>query len=182
MKFHRYCTVFLAYLSAGISMAHAAISYTVAPLADDRWRYEYTVTNATLPGPVDEFTILFDVNLVGTLLAADGPPGWDLLLIQPDVNLPAAGFLDGLAMAGGINPGDSAVFTVEFIYLASGLPGPQLFTFVDPDTLVTLEIGMTATVPEPASTWLLLSGLGVLLLAHRHIVTGKRDETEVCHV
>jgi hypothetical protein len=157
----------LAVLSLTLSAAHATvIDYTSAALGGNRWRFDYTIHNDTLGAPLDEFTVFFDENLFANLADATGPSDWDLLLIQPDTAIPAAGYFDGLALAGGIAAGDMlSGFSVTFDYLGAGAPGAQLFSIVDPVSFDELDSGVTHGphgVPLPGSLPLMLAGMGAM--------------------
>lgn len=153
----------LALLLCAMSAAHAAsIGYTTTSLGGTQWRYDYTVSNTTLTVPIAEFTLFFSAGLYANLRNASAVPGWDLLLVQPDTAIPASGYFDALALAGGINPGATATgFSVTFDYLGAGSPGAQPFSIVDPVSFIELEAGVTqaAGVPLPSTPWLLLAGV-----------------------
>ena len=94
-----------------------------------------------------------------------GPSGWDLLLIQPDTGIPAAGYFDGLALADGIALDDAlGGFSVTFDYLGAGTPGSQLFSIVNPNSFDELDSGTTKrfSVPQPGTLPLMLAGMGAL--------------------
>lgn len=157
----------LAVMSLTLSVAHATvIDYTSTALGGNRWRFDYTIHNDTLAAPLDEFTVFFNENLFANLADAAGPSGWDLLLIQPDTAIPAAGYFDGLALAGGIGAGAAlGGFSVTFDYLGAGAPGAQLFSIVDPATFDELDSGVTQgpnSVPLPGSLPLMLAGMGAM--------------------
>ena len=157
----------LALLLCAMSAAHAAsIGYTATALGGTQWRYDYTVSNTTLAVPIAELTLFFSVGQHATLHDISTAPGWDVLLVQPDPAIPASGYLDALALAGGIHPGATATgFSVTFNYLGAGSPGPQAFSIVDPVSFIALETGLTqpSAVALPSTPWLLLAG--VLALA-----------------
>jgi len=152
----------------GLPLAHATtIDFSATQLGDSRWRYDYVIHNDSLGSALDEFTIFFDHTLFGNLGGATGPAGWDLLVIQPDDAIPAAGFFDGLAPAGaGIAPGASlGGFSVSFDYFGPGMPGAQVFSIVDPLTFIELDSGMTGSgvVPVPVSGTFGLLAIGLAM-------------------
>ncbi|MCX7290578.1 hypothetical protein, partial [Janthinobacterium sp.] len=114
--------VLLALLLWAMSAAHAAtIGYTATSLGGTQWRYDYTVSNTTLAIPIAEFTLFFSVGQYANLHSVSAAPGWDVLLVPPDPAIPASGYLDALALAGGIIPGATATgFSVTFDYLGAG--------------------------------------------------------------
>jgi hypothetical protein len=150
-------------LLIGMSCAQATtIDYTATQLSGTRWRYDYTVHNDTLGSPLQDFTIYFNENLFTNLINESTQASWDLLLIQPDKNIPAAGFFDGLAPGSGLAFGASADgFSVSFDYLGTGMPGRQSFSIYETATWGEIEKGMTgsAAVPLPGTLSLLAIGL-----------------------
>ncbi|WP_240453616.1 hypothetical protein [Janthinobacterium agaricidamnosum] len=166
--------VLLALLLCAMSAAHAtSIGYTATSLGGTQWRYDYTVSNTTLAVPIEEFTLFFSVGTYANLQSVSTAPGWDVLLVQPDPAIPASGYLDALALAGGIVPGATATgFSVTFDYLGAGSPGAQPFSILDPVSFIELDTGITqpAAVPLPSTPWLLLAGvLGLACLRRRQL-------------
>ena len=155
--------VLLALLLCAMSAAHAAsIGYTATSLGGTQWRYDYTVSNTTLAVPIAEFTLFFSVGQHAMLHDISTAPGWDVLLVRPDPAIPASGYLDALALAGGIHPGATATgFSVTFDYRGAGSPGAQPFSILDPVSFIELETGITqaAAVALPSTPWLLLAGV-----------------------
>ena len=158
---------FLLLFTLPLTLAHATIiDYTTTALNGSQWRYDYVIHNDTL-GALEEFTIYFDEALYGQVLNVSGPAGWDLLTVQPDIGLPAAGYFDAMSFIGGIS-GSSAVggFAVTFDYLGAGDPGAQRFSIIDPLSFAQLDSGMThdaAAIPIPATPWLMLGGTLAIL-------------------
>lgn len=164
----------LALLLCAMSAAHAAsIGYTATSLGGTQWRYDYTVSNTTLAVPIAEFTLFFSVGPYANLHDISTAPGWDVLLVQPDPAIPASGYFDALALAGGIAPGATATgFSVTFDYLGAGTPGAQPFSILDPVSFIELEAGITqaAAVALPSTPWLLLAGvLAMACLGRRQL-------------
>jgi hypothetical protein len=152
--------------------AHASlIEFSVANLGANAWRYAYEITNDSLPGGINEFTIHFDRALYSGLSVSGTPAGWDSLVVQPDPAIPANGFFDSLALAQPLALGSSlSGFAVDFIFLGAGTPGVQPFDIVDPATFAVLASGTTqpaqigppppnGTAAEPASAVLLFTAL-----------------------
>ncbi|MDO8064650.1 hypothetical protein [Janthinobacterium sp. SUN206] len=161
----------LALLLCAMSAAHAThIGYTATALGGTQWRYDYTVSNTTLGVPIGEFTLFFSVGRYANLHKVSTAPGWDVLLVQPDPAIPASGYLDALALAGGINPGATATgFSVTFDYLGAGSPGAQPFSILDPVSFIELDSGSTqpAAIALPSTPWLLLAGVLAMLCLRR---------------
>lgn len=167
----------LALASLPISGSAAVISFTPSYLVGNQWKYDYTITVPAGDPSVDEFTIFFGPTLYSNLAVAATPLGWDSLVIQPDVGIPANGFFDALALVFGITTGISqGGFAVSFDYLGAGNPGAQRFEIVDPYTFSTLQTGFTfaatpptSTVPEPNALALMLLALALLLSFHTFV-------------
>ena len=159
----------LALLLCAMSAAHAtSIGYTATSLGGTQWRYDYTVSNNTLAVPIEEFTLFFVPGMYRKLLDVSTAPGWDLLLVQPDPAIPDNGYLDALALAGGIAPGASAAgFSVTFDYLGVGRPGTQLFVILDPVSFLEIDTGGTQAVALPSTPCLLLAGMLAMLCLRR---------------
>jgi hypothetical protein len=142
-------------------MAEAIVSYDLTDFGNDRYRYDYEVTNVSLPDAIEEFTVWFDYSLFANLaLATPDPPAgdWDELVVQPAPGLPDDGYYDALGVSGGIAMGSGvAGFAVEFDWLGEGLPGSQPFDIVDPETFDIVFSDFT--VPEPGTWGLLLVGM-----------------------
>lgn len=147
------------------------ISYQVTDQADttpgqDLWQYSYSISGYTFNTGYG-FTVLFDYSLYSNL--EDPPPfvnsDWSPLVLQPDLSLTADGTYDALALADNASLADP--FTVSFVWLGIGTPGPQSFDVYDPDFEI-IESGRTtlagpAQIPEPATLLLLVSGLAGLI-------------------
>ncbi|MBE3024495.1 hypothetical protein IMS62_07385 [Janthinobacterium sp. GW458P] len=166
----------LALLLCAMSAAHAtSIGYAASSLGGTQWRYDYTVSNTSLAVPIEEFTLFFSVGQYARLRNVSTAPGWDVLLVQPDPAIPASGYVDALALAGGIVPGGAATgFSVTFDYLGAGSPGAQPFTILDPVSFIELDSGSTqpAAVAVPSTPWLLLAGILALAGLRRRQLAG----------
>jgi hypothetical protein len=159
-------------LAFGSPLVAATIYYEPVDLpdqvqGDDLWRYNYLVTGFTFNSD-QGFTISFDIDRYRDL---EIPPifannDWDVLVFQPDSNLPADGAYDALALVNGASL--QATFPVDFIFLGAGQPGSQRFDISQFDSqgnLVTvLESGFTTLIPEPGPLLLTFFGLSALYL------------------
>lgn len=171
-----------------VSTAHAAtVAYEVTFLGGNQWRYDYTVNNSMPSLRFDELTVYFDVNRYSTLASPLAPPGWDPIVIQPDIHIPANGFYDALNLSG-INTTGASIseFFVSFDYIFAGTPSSQTYELVDSSTFSIVGSGMTieapvvpnppSTVPEPSSLLLMLLGLASVCAASGFRFRGKTGE------
>lgn len=139
--------------------AHAAdIQYTATPLGGTAWRYDYVVTNDSLPG-LDEFSVFFDAASFANLAVTASPPGWSSIALQPSET--ADGLFDSLALNASLAQGASiGGFSVTFTFLSQGTPGSQGFAVIDPfDNNRVLQEGLTRPIPEAQTLAMLLAGL-----------------------
>lgn len=140
------------------------------PGGGDLWQYTYHVSDFPTPAANKAFEILFDLALYSDL--QDPPPAvpdWDILVFQPDPNIPDPGRYAALALSDGASL--AAPFTIEFVWLGAPgtTPGTQPFELnaydADGNFVMTLASDLrtapaqTAPVPEPASLVLLAVGL-----------------------
>lgn len=162
--------VVMAACCAGLAPAGAAqIVYSQVHLADNRWQLNFTVTAGSAEH-IGEFSIFFTPAWYANLALDAAPAGWDVIAVQPDAALPADGYLDGLALAGGLANATLGGFALSFDYLGAGAPAGQRFEIVDPVTFATISSGMTqpiSSVPEPGSAAMLAGGLALLMAASR---------------
>jgi hypothetical protein len=144
------------------------VGYFSTELEEGRWRYVYRVTNQSLAHAVAEFTIWFEVDVYDNLLVETLDPlaaDWDELVVQPDPILHDDGFYDALALEDGILTGESAGwFRVSFDWLGEGMPGPQAFDIIDPDTFEVIYSGVTVFIPEPSTGALMIIFLSFFTL------------------
>lgn len=117
-------------------------------------RYTYYLTDITLLSG-QELNIRFDPALFGSLSNATASPGFSVMLFQP--NQPPGAFGDLSALSTMNQTSSTASFSLEFLYLGQGLPGPQPY-FINQFNVnggfTTLESGLTSPaspVPEPGT-------------------------------
>lgn len=157
----------------------ASVTYQITSLGGAAWRYDYALSNDTSGVAVDEFSIYFGQSLYENLRLPTGAADWDLVLLQPDSGLPAAGVFDGLALGTLLEPGQTITgFSVVVDYLAAGTPGSQDFEFLDSATLQVIESGVTVPEPLPEPVSSTLTGLGLAICAGcasaRRLRSGRR--------
>jgi hypothetical protein len=153
-----------------------SIDYSLVPLGGNVYRYVYTITNNGSLGNatrVQLFDILFDPSLyqepsLQIVTPASLQTQWSELLLKSVPGVSAA--YDALALQGGIPVGSTVSgFSVQFVWLGSGVPGTQPFQIFDPNTFQLLQTGQTTTPSSPvaapaASTFsLILLAVGLAL-------------------
>ena len=158
-------------LIAGPARA-ATIDTTLLDLGGSVWEATFSITN-DLAVDINQFTVYFDVASYRSLGLGPTPTDWDAIVLQPDPLLPDDGIYDALALTAGLAPGTSlGGFTVQFLFLGAGAPGPLQFDIVDPDTFDVLASGASVptVVPLPAAAWLLVSGCWLLTFSRRRLL------------
>jgi PEP-CTERM motif len=142
----------------------AGISAAYHPLTGNQWAVDFVVTGDGTPAVIGDFTIYFPDTSFAALSVAASPAAWDSIVVQPDTALHSPGFLDSLALAGGIGSGVSVSgFQVKFNFLGTGNPLPLRFDINDANFHAVYS-GLTSVtaVPEPETAWLILLGLGAI--------------------
>ena len=158
----------LFFSCAGFAVPMTKICYEPTEVGADRWQYNYEVTNISLAGAIEEFTIWFDIGQYDNLaLETLDPPAanWDELVWDPDPVISDDGGYDAwVNLATPIGVGQSiSGFAVSFDWLGTGDPASQYYEIIDPVTFNTIDSGWT--IPEP--TTLILLGAGLLALRKR---------------
>lgn len=149
-------------------------TFEATDLGQNTWRYDYSITNDTLADPLTYFVIDFDLGAYTNLRDAAGPLGWDILLLQPDPQIPAGGVFDALALEGGIELGATlGGFSLIFDFLGTGTPGAQLFSVLNLDFEIidngSVVDAASVSVPEPGTLALLGAGLLLTTLRRRRL-------------
>ncbi len=156
------CWISWLLLCAGAQAAAVTATYTA--LVGNTWSVDFNIANdGTIPS-IGGFTVYFDEGSFEALVLQASPAAWDSLLVQPDPNIPDAGFLDAMAIdvADELGAGQSiGGWTVQFNYLGNGLPGALSFDIVDRDfnTLFSGRTAVVSPVSEPSTVALLAAAL-----------------------
>jgi hypothetical protein len=151
----------------------AEVHYEIAGLgvnAAGQSLYRYTYEPVDIVFEKDqELDIRFDPNLFAALFNALAPPDFDVLLLQP--NTPPGAFGDYSALALVSNPVISSPFSVDVVFIGSGIPGAQPYfinqydgngQFVATVIQGATTSGSSAVVPEPGSLSVVSAGLCML--------------------
>jgi hypothetical protein len=152
-------------LGAGQSWAasihYVTFEFPAGPTGKDIWQYGYTLEVAPDEfNPDQGFAIEFDPTLYSSI-ESPSLGGWDIVVLQPDLELPAPGVFDALALFTLDQP---AQFVISFEWLGGPEgPGSQPYSLyqLDDSGFVTV-IGTGTTVPEPAFAMLLAAVAGGL--------------------
>jgi hypothetical protein len=152
----------------GVTLRYNLIDLGTATSGETLHRFTYSLSDAVI-AESQEINIRFDPAVFRLISNPTAPPGFTTLVLQPDN--PPGTFGDYSALAVIANPSLAGLFTVDFVLVHNGLPGPQPFSINQFDTLTgsfvrTVESGSTqlagpAAVPEPRSFW--LAGAGLIL-------------------
>jgi hypothetical protein len=145
--------------ASGASAAVVDSAYTF--LGGSSWVADFTVRNDGMPATIDSLTVYFPEAFISGLDLLASPAGWDTMIFQPDLGIPAPGMLDTLAKGPGLVTGQSVGgFRVGFTLMTGGTPGSLKFDVNDSNYNVVLS-GMTnvVAVPEPSAAALLALGL-----------------------
>lgn len=153
--------------SAVFAAFETEIRYETSELGLGRWQYTYEVSNISLPVPIEEFTLWFDIDSYDNLVIETlNPPAnnWNEIIWNSEPVIGDDGGYDALAKTINIGVGQHVYgFSVSFDWLGTGRPGTQFYEIINPTTFDTIDTGWT--VPEPCT--LLLLGLGGVVLRHR---------------
>jgi hypothetical protein len=148
------------------TVRYLAVDLPDAIAGEDLWRYDYQVTGSF--GSFGGFNLLFDAARYAALSDPQPnlSPDWDLIVVQPDPTLFAAGLLTATAITTG--GALDAPFSLQFVWLGDGIPGAQPYEVFN-DSFDITERGVTRVVgqdvPEPQTAALV--ALALLALAAR---------------
>jgi hypothetical protein len=163
------------------------IQYEIQDLPDlvvgqDLEAYRYFVSG--FPFSANQgFTIYFDLNRYSGLTNPSAPNAqWNVLVLQPDNNLPADGAFDAVTTING--PSVASPFMVQFIRTA-GIPASQPFDINEFDSqgnfVRVVESGFTvprlAAVPEPDFCW--VTGIATVFLLVRRRLFRERPAIRI---
>lgn len=162
----RILTISAVALAVSVGANAAKITATGTPLSGNTWSAQFNVANDGTPTTISGFTIYFPAAEFTSLTLIASPSTWDALVIQPDLALPAAGFLDSLAISAGdeLALGQSVGgFEIGFTFLGQSTPASLAFDIVDRNYTVlfsgyTTEL-VAPPVPEPPTLAILALGL-----------------------
>ena len=147
------------------------IEFDARPLAGNVWQLDYTLINTSPSLIFDEVTVYFEFGRFELISAVANPVGWDPLVIQPELSIPADGFYDVLSLTGPVAFGSTTTgFSITVSFLDAGAPGSQRFELVNSTDFSVVQSGFTVqatAVPEPASLGLAVVGLTIIGAALR---------------
>lgn len=150
-------------LSAVSAFGGSIIQYDVANLGGNKYSYTYSLSGLAFQA-YQELDIRFDPALYSTLSNASVGNGFQGLILQPNNPPGAAGIYSAFTTTAIASP--AGIFSVDFLYLGAGQPGPQEYYInlydMDGYRVATTTSGWTtpnSAVPEPSSFWLAAGGL-----------------------
>lgn len=158
----------LVVISSSPAMA-ASISYSLTDLGSqqqDLWQIDYQLTGFD-SDTYDGLQIFFNYGEYEDIALLSSSSDWDVLIFQPDMvfGLEEDGTLDALPLtAGGVLSGS---FSVQALWLGTGLPGTQSFELYNSTDWTAQESGTTSPVPVPGALFLMFSGLAALAAGRR---------------
>ena len=148
-----------ASVTQAVTITATAVNVADTTPGEDLWQYQYSVSDMSLSAG-QSFSIAFDFTLYGNL---QSPPlsanaGWNLLSLQPD----AAGESDGHFNAQTVEatPSLANPFTLTFVWLGIGIPGPQPFTVYDSNHF-PITVGVTIPTNPPSPPTIQLKALPI---------------------
>ena len=154
------------------------VRYTLTPLHDDVFRYDYLIRNDGSLGAgvaLRSLDLLFDAasfeESTLTLVGTPSDAAWSPSFLNSAPGVPAA--FDLYAIGAGLAQGQTLDgFAVQFRWLGAGSPTAQGYEVYDPVTFDLLQTGLTvlAPVPEPSTLGLLLVGAVALVTRVRRRV------------
>jgi hypothetical protein len=169
--------------SQGSAIYYRTIDLDNTNPAEDLWRYEYQIADATFQkdGGFDIYFPADNPYQPGDLVLTEAANlKWDVNAYQPEPALPKPhdGFLDGMWLGDTplvlpVDPSLQWLFYIDFIWRGSGIPASQRYELYD-DSFAVTDSGQTqpfptTSVPEPEALLLLLVGLGGYLVKHKRV-------------
>jgi hypothetical protein len=91
------------------------------------WQYEYVVERIGGFSADEGFAITFDKTLFKSLVVGAHSSDWDVLVQQPDLNLPSNGLYDALALKNAASLASSFFVTFQWLGALNTVPGQQPF-------------------------------------------------------
>ena len=156
-------------LTAIVTTTGAAAEFSASfnSLGGTNWQVEYSILN-TNDFQIHEFTVFFGLDITQSIESAIAPGTWDMLVVQPDHQIPSDGYVDGLNPSVGISPNSSLTqIIVSFSSLVQNPAIPQRFEIRDLVSFALLESGFTSVSPVPEANKLICLLLGCLIVAMR---------------
>jgi len=160
-----------------VNTCHATMIYSeLVDLGANQYQYNYQIENDALLA-LDNFSLFFDVGKTSNLVVLSAPLDWQTDVYQPDLLIPADGFLDVYTELALLAQGQTLNgLSVFFDWTGSTLPVAQGFEIYDEQWNI-VESGYTTlkvSVDEPST--LLLLGIGVIGLLVSRLKPSKIKE------
>jgi hypothetical protein len=175
------CAALACLIMTGAALA-TTVEATFTQLSGNTWSVTFVVRNDGSIAVIDSLTIYFPVDLATGLSLLGAPPGWDVLLVQPDRGLSSNGFIDlqSPTLGQGLTPGQSfEQLSALFTWNGAAVPTTLTWTVNEPSAYGVLESGATSAgrsatsptspvspVPEPSTYLMFLAG-GLLMMRYR---------------
>lgn len=152
-----------------IIINYQAIDLEDKKAGEDLWRNIYTVTDYAFAKDTG-FEIEFEASNYKNIQAhfPHVNDDWYILTFQPNAFV---GKYDAFALVDNASLADP--FTVDFVWLGSGIPTPQNYDVYDVDPSNILELEETRPVPVPTTGLLLGTGLVVLTVLRKRRLAAK---------
>lgn len=150
----------LVMLLTGVGVSAGTVHYDVMPLGGDSYQYTYFLSGLTFQVS-EQLDVQFDPVLYGALSNGVAPGGFSVTLLDPNNPPGLHGDYGALALIN--NPSIAGEFSVQFVYLGRGVPGPQpVFLnqfnsdgFFESATYLGLTSGVQSShSPEPSTAFL----------------------------
>ena len=179
----KFCSTLLLCVCATASQA-IVVQHELTEGAGNFWTAKFEVTNDGSLPEVASFTVYFDYAQASSLVLLASPSSWDTIVVEPDLALASDAFMDALLLDPlmALMPGQTLVgFELQFDWADIAPPTSFRFTVNDANTFAVLESGSTVSsvqsVPEPAMSWIVALGVGLMLAQRRAFASDPRGLT-----